>query len=98
MIGRFRVANKINSNKMCRLWDKAFAVLNREATVMNAINNGFNEESRKIVTNRFEHLKSVIVAGHLKKIPRKKKKVAYKELMNRYNLCIIILGIWDEFK
>lgn len=98
MIGRFRVTNKISSNKMCRLWDRAFAILNREAAVTNAINNGFNEESRKIVTNRFEYLKSVIVTGHLKKMPRKKKKVVYRELMDRYNLCVIMLGIWDEFK
>ena len=86
MTGRFRAINKISKHKMSLLWDRAFAVLTKEYAVVNAINKGF------------DYLESLISTGHLEKMPRKMKKAFIRELSARYNLCLIILQHWDEFK
>ena len=83
---------------MSLLWDRAFAVLTKEYAVVNAINKGFSEESKQVVTKRFDYLESLIPTGHLEKMPRKMKKAFIRELSARYNLCLIILQHWDEFK
>lgn len=98
MTGRFRPVNKISRHKMSLLWDRAFAVLTKEYAVVNAINKGFSEESKQVVTKRFDYLESLISTGHLEKMPRKMKKAFIRELSARYNLCLIILQHWDEFK
>ena len=98
MTGRFRAINKISKHKMSLLWDRAFAVLTKECAVVNAINKGFSEESKQVVTKRFDYLESLISTGHLEKMPRKMKKAFIRELSARYNLCLIILQHWDEFK
>ena len=36
--------------------------------------------------------------GHFKKMPRKMKKAFIRELSARYNLCLIVLQYWDDFK
>lgn len=94
MTGRFRAINKISKHKMSLLWDRAFAVLTKEYAVVNAINKGFSEESKQVVTKRFDYLESLISTGHLEKMP----KAFIRELSARYNLCLIVLQHWDEFK
>lgn len=51
-----RAINKISKHKMSLLWDRAFAVLTKEYAVVNAINKGFSEESKQVVTKRFDYL------------------------------------------
>lgn len=70
MTGRFRAINKISKHKMSLLWDRAFAILMKEYAV--AINKGFSEESKQVVTKRFDYLESLISTGHLEKMPRKR--------------------------
>ena len=55
-------------------------------------------KSKQVVTKRFDYLESLISTGHLEKMPRKMKKAFIRELSARYNLCLIILQHWDEFK
>lgn len=99
MTGRFRAINKISKHKMSLLWDRAFAVLTKEYAVVNAINKGFSEESKQVVTKRFDYLESLISTGHLEKMPRKMKKAFYKRTFQQgITFCLIILQHWDEFK
>lgn len=98
MTERFRAINKISKHKMSLLCDRAFAVLTKEYAVVNAINKGFSEESKQVVTKRFDYLESLISTRHLEKMPRKMKKAFIRELSARYNLCLIVLQHWDEFK
>lgn len=98
MTGKFRAINKISKHKMSLLWDRAFAVLTKEYAVVNAINKGFSEESKQVVTKRFDYLESLISTGHLEKMPRKMKKAFIRELSARYMPLSDYITTWDEFK
>lgn len=98
MTGRFRPANKLSKHKMSLLWDKALAYFYREYAVVKAFQDGFTDENNQTLLKRFQHLESLIVDGHLKKMPRKMKKAFMRELSARYNLCLIVLQQWDDLK
>ena len=63
-----------------------------------AIQDGFTDDNNQTLLKRFQHLESLIMNGHFKKMPRKMKKAFIRELSARYNLCLIVLQHWDDFK
>lgn len=98
MTGRFRAFNKISNRKLHHIWRKAFKVLRKEHVVVKAINDGFTVENYQTLLKRFNHLESIIKNERLPKLPRKVKKQFLKELSARYNLCLIVMQQWDDFK
>lgn len=98
MTGRFRAINKISKHKMSLLWDRALAYFYTEHAVVKAVQDGFTDDNNQTLLKRFQHLESLIVNGRMKKMPRKMKKAFIRELSARYNLCLIVLQHWDEFK
>lgn len=98
MTGRLKPANKISKRKMSLLWDKALVYCGKEHAVARAIQDGFTDDNHQTLLKRFQYLESLIVNGHLRKMPRKTKKAFIKELSARYNLCLIVLQHWDYFK
>lgn len=98
MTGRFRAINKISKHKMSLLWDRALAYFYKEHAVVKAVQDGFTDDNNQTLLKRFQHLESLITNGRMKKMPRKMKKAFIGELSARYNLCLIVLQHWDEFK
>lgn len=103
MIGRFRNGNKLSNNDMRHIYLRCSKVLRTELAVAEAIQNGFTDESKKLVEQRFTSLEALITNGKLselsgKRMPRKVKKVFIKDISARYNLCLILLKSWDYYK
>lgn len=98
MTGRFRPVNKISKHKMSLLWDRALAYFYKEHAVVRAVQDGFTDDNNQTLLKRFQYLESLIMNGHFKKMPRKMKKAFIRELSARYNLCLIVLQHWDDFK
>jgi hypothetical protein len=95
---RFRAVNKISKHKMSLLWDRALACFYKEHAVVKAVQDGFTDDNNQTLLKRFQYLESLIMNGHFKKMPRKMKKAFIRELSARYNLCLIVLQHWDDFK
>lgn len=98
MTGRFRAAHKISKHKMSILWARAVSFFYKEHAVVKAVEDGFTDDNYQTLTKRFQHLESIIENGRIAKMPRKMKKVFMRELSARYNLCLIMLQHWDNFK
>lgn len=98
MTGRFRAINKISKHKMSLLWDRALAYFYKEHAVVKAVQDGFTDDNNQTLLKRFQYLESLIMNGRMKKMPRKMKKAFIRELSARYNLYLIVLQHWDEFK
>ena len=98
MTGRFRPVNKISKHKMSLLWDRALAYFYKEHAVVRAVQDGFTDDNNQTLLKRFQHLESLIMNGRFKKMPRKMKNAFMRELSARYNLCLIVLQHWDDFK
>lgn len=66
----------------------------KEPVIIKAIAGGFSDECKKSVEERFEYLE----AGKFYKTPRKLKKRICKDISARFNLCVIVLNQWNDYK
>jgi hypothetical protein len=83
---------------MSLLWDRALVYFYKEHAVVRAVQDGFTDDNNQTLLKRFQYLESLIMNGRFKKMPRKMKKAFIRELSARYNLCLIVLQHWDDFK
>lgn len=95
MLGRFRTANVLSKKKLGHIYDTA---VGKEPVIIEAIAGGFSDECKKLVEERFEYLEAVISTGKFYKTPRKLKKRICKDISARFNLCVIVLNQWDDYK
>lgn len=63
----------------------------KEPVIIEAIAGGFSDECKKLV-------EAVISTGKFYKTPRKLKKRICKDISARFNLCVIVLNQWDDYK
>lgn len=98
MLGRFRTANVLSKKKLGHIYDTAMKAVGKEPVIIKAIAGGFSDECKKLVEERFEYLEAVISTGKFYKTPRKLKKRICKDISARFNLCVIVLNQWDEYK
>lgn len=94
MLGRFRKANVLSKKKL----GQAMKAVGKEPAIIKAIAGGFSDECKKLVEERFEYLEAVISTGKFYKTPRKLKKRICKDISARFNLCVIVLNQWDDYK
>lgn len=92
MLGRFRKANVLSKKKLGHSYEGCKPV------IIEAIAGGFSDECKKLVEERFEYLEAVISTGKFYKTPRKLKKRICKDISARFNLCVIVLNQWDDYK
>ena len=95
MLGRFRTANVLSKKKLGHIYDTAMKAVGKEPVIIKAIAGGFSDECKKSVEERFE---AVISTGKFYKTPRKLKKRICKDISARFNLCVIVLNQWDNYK
>lgn len=98
MLGRFRTANVLSKKKLGHIYDTAMKAVGKEPVIIKAIAGGFSDECKKLVEERFEYLEAVISTGKFYKTPRKLKKRICKDISARFNLCVIVLNQWDDYK
>ena len=98
MLGRFRTANVLSKKKLGHIYDTAMKAVGKEPVIIKAIAGGFSDECKKSVEEQFEYLEAVISTGKFYKTPRKLKKRICKDISARFNLCVIVLNQWDDYK
>lgn len=88
MLGRFRKANVLSKKKLGHSCRQRTCNYRRWVS----------DECKKLVEERFEYLEAVISTGKFYKTPRKLKKRICKDISARFNLCVIVLNQWDDYK
>lgn len=76
------------------IYDTAMKAVGKEPVIAIA----GSDECKKLVEERFEYLEAVISTGKFYKTPRKLKKRICKDISARFNLCVIVLNQWDDYK
>lgn len=98
MIGRFRNGRKLSNNALRHIFHNVSKVYKTESEAVTAVTEGFTDASKELVVERFISLTSLVTNGKLDKRPRKAKKAFMKDLSARYNLYLILLNGWDNYK